>query len=66
MKDNEGWQSERCTAPKCRQILENGQGSQFRDERGREQRFCWKHWVAEFRSKADLKSPETAPTVERA
>lgn len=43
--ENEGWQSERCTRPKCRQALDGGAGNQFKDAEGREQRYCWKHWV---------------------
>ena len=46
---DDGWQSDRCTAPRCRTVLENGQGCQFRDEKGKEQRFCWKHWVITFK-----------------
>ena len=44
-QSSDGWQSERCTAPKCRQALDAGAGNQFRDEKGQEQRYCWKHWV---------------------
>jgi hypothetical protein len=39
-----GWNSVRCTAPKCRTSLDHGAGLQFLDEKGLQQRYCWPHW----------------------
>jgi hypothetical protein len=42
---DDGWNSTHCTRPKCRQAMDPGAGNQFLDESGRQQRYCWKHWV---------------------
>jgi hypothetical protein len=33
-----------CTAPRCRQVVDNGQAVQYVDADGNLQRVCWKHW----------------------
>ncbi len=43
--DDEGWHSPVCTKARCGKALEFGEGNQFLDEKGNQQRYCWKHWV---------------------
>ena len=40
-----GWNSPRCTRPRCRTTLDHGAGNQFVDEEGNQQRYCWPDWV---------------------
>lgn len=38
-----GWNSPRCT--KCKIALDYGAGHQLVDEKGVQQRYCWKDWL---------------------
>lgn len=40
-----GFNSLRCTRPKCRTTLDFGAGMQFLDDEGNQQRYCWKDWL---------------------
>jgi len=40
-----GWNSPRCTRPKCRTTLDFGAGMQFLSDDGSQQRYCWPDWV---------------------
>jgi hypothetical protein len=61
-----GWNSPRCTRPRCRTTLDFGAGLQFVDEEGNQQRYCWPDWVKynadpkRFPGVIETKSPEGA------
>jgi hypothetical protein len=55
-RKHEGWSSTHCTKGRCRTFLDPGAGLQFVGERGKQERYCWKHW--QELCKKQEKSPE--------